>query len=372
LLALAARSSHGWIGWYWEEGLHLLFWRRGPDGGVVGAEVERIALLARVVGELPVAELESGRIVLADARGDAIFAWGAREPEQGEKPVATLALEHPLEFLRLEAFASPAEIDRFFGGAVRLNLVAGLGAVLLAMIGLAAYFFRESTRELREASQRVNFVTRVSHELKTPLTNVRLYAELLEQELEDEDETAKKRLAVIVAESQRLTRLIHNILTFSKHESGTLELARAPVQVEEVIDQVLEQFAPALNSKQIAVTFERAKTPPVLGDRDAIGQILANLISNVEKYASAGGALIISTTVENGRTVVSVADRGPGVPRAHRVRIFEPFYRVSDRLSDGVAGTGIGLTIARELARRHGGDLILADGDRGACFKLIL
>src|SRR5207244_3501290 len=149
-----------------------------------------------------------------------------------------------LDFLRLEYFASASELEALSGTTYHFGMLLGLAAVLLALLLLALYFHRESTRALRDAAERVSFVTRVSHELKTPLTNVRLYAELLEDSLEGSDEGTLKRLGIIVSESQRLARLINNILTFSKHRQNKLSIQEQPVVIDDLVEGVLEQFTP--------------------------------------------------------------------------------------------------------------------------------
>ncbi len=372
LLQLAAKHDHGWIAWYWEEGLHLLFWRRSDTGGVVGVELDRIAVMSRIVGKLPTTELGGGRVALVDSRGDVIYQWGPHEPDRGDLPVASVQVRYPLDAWRLEYFPSPAQGSALFGGGAKLGPIFGIIAVAIALVLLAAYFYREYARKLREAAQRVDFVTQVSHELKTPLTNIRLYAELADLQLGDEDERTRGRLSVVISECERLTRLINNILAFSRQRRGALELCERWVDVDGVVRSVLERFEPALAAKDIECSFSGGVDEPVYADPDAIGQIIANLVSNVEKYGASGGRLDVTTSRDERQTAITVADRGPGIPAAHRERIFEPFHRISDRLSDGATGTGIGLTIARELARCHGGDLRLRSGEHGACFELTL
>jgi signal transduction histidine kinase len=218
----------------------------------------------------------------------------------------------------------------------------------------------------------MSFVNQVSHELKTPLTNIRMYAELLDDDLYDADERTRRHLGVIVEESQRLSRLIGNILTFARHQREKLTLRPAPKQLDEVVAAVIEQFRPALDEKGITVELDLAAPHPARLDADAIGQILGNLLSNVEKYAATGHLARVTTRQDGPRLTLTVADAGPGIPPRHRERVFEPFHRVSDALSDGVAGTGIGLGIARTLARLHGGDLVLCPSERGATFEASL
>ena len=372
ILTLAARHPFGWIAWYWQDGLHLLFWRRSDSGGVVGAEVERIALLSRIVGRMPTTELDDGRIVMVDSKGDVVYQWGPHELGEGDQAATTLGLAYPLDAWRLEFYASPTQRGTLYGGTVRLNLVLGLTAVAIALLAMAIYFYREYSQKMRDAAQRVNFVTQVSHELKTPLANIRLYAELMEGDVDEDDEPTNHRLGVIVAESQRLTRLINNILAFSKHTREKLEDRTGHIQIDAVIEATVGQFRPALAARGIECQVELAAPAPVLADGDSVGQIIANLVSNVEKYAAAGGKLEIESHQADGRTTITVTDHGPGIARSHRDKIFAPFYRVSDKLTDGVTGTGIGLTISRELARRNGGELELVDTDQGTRFRLVL
>lgn len=374
LVDLAARQAHGWLAWYWAEGLHLLFWGRADDGGVIGVEVERVGVLARVVGALPTGALEDGRMELADSRGQTVHQWGPMLPADdapAQAPDASVALEPPLDAWQLRYFISP-EARAALSGRADTGLLLGLGAFGLALIGLGVYIYREYTRRLRDAANRVGFVTRVSHELRTPLTNIRMYAELLEDALDgaDDDDQAR-RARVIVAESQRLGRLIENVLAFARHQRGVRAAAPGRVDVDAVVREAVAVFEPALGARGIEVKLELADPPPARASADAVDQIVANLLSNVEKYAAAGGEVVVATRAADGRVVVSVADRGPGVPARERDAIFEPFHRAGDSLT-GASGTGIGLAIARELARAAGGELALAEAERGACFELTL
>jgi signal transduction histidine kinase len=398
LVDLAAQQAQGWLAWYWAEGLHLLFWRRAGDGGAIGVEVERVGVLARIVGALPTGALEDGRMELADSRGQTVHQWGPMLPAEGaparapDPPDASAALEPPLDAWQLRYFISPAS-RAALSGDIDTGLFLGLGAIGLALIGLAIYIYREYTRQLREAARRVGFVTRVSHELRTPLTNIRMYAELLEDSIRDEADDGTdggtgdgagggtnggagggdqaRRARVIVAESQRLGRLIENVLAFARHQRGVLAVTPARVDVDAVVRKAVATFEPALGARGLAVKLALGGPPPARATADAVDQIVANLLSNAERYAAAGGEVVVTTRTGSGRVVVSVADRGPGVPARDRDAIFEPFHRAGDALTTDT-GTGIGLAIARELARAAGGDLALAEAAHGACFELTL
>lgn len=356
----------GWSIWYWAGGLNLMYRRPLADGRTVAVEVDRPRLLAAVIGALPSTEGDpdagTERMTLLDSSGRVVYQWGAWEPPPGALARLERALPPPLEAWRLTWSGPPPPAPGMTG------LYAGLAGVALALLGLASWFYRASTAELRRAARRVSFVNQVSHELKTPLTNIRMYAELLDDALWDAEDRTRRHLGIIVDESQRLSRMIGNILTFARHQRERLTLRPAPHALDDIVDGVVEQFEPAFAAKGIDISTDLDAPQTVALDADAVGQILANLLGNVEKYAADGGRAQIVTRRTADGVSLTVADAGPGIERAHHKRIFEPFYRISDRLSDGVSGTGIGLGIARTLARLHGGDLVLEPSSVGARF----
>jgi signal transduction histidine kinase len=336
-----------------------------------------MALLALLIGELPGddasdAAVPAGRMELCDADGDVLYAWGRHVPAAGETVAATQPLRPPLGSWKLRYTPAPGEAAQALGRSGAFGMAAGLGALVLAVAGLGLYFARESGRELREARQRMSFVNQVSHELKTPLTNIRMYAELLEAELDEERAELRDYSSVIVSESQRLSRLIANVLSFARQQRGKLALRHSQGCVDETIGQVVDQFRPSLGEQEIAIELELAAGDGARFDADALGQILGNLLSNVEKYAAAGKRVCVRSERHGSTIEIRVADAGPGVPAKARDEIFQPFVRLSGSVTDGVAGTGIGLSIARELARLHGGDLTLEPSDEGACFLCTL
>jgi len=369
-------ADSGWYSWYWGSGSHFVFWHRTAAGRVTGFELDRFRLVADIIAELPDTGLsdsapEGGLLSLLDARGESLYGWGGYNPGAQEQPLVSLTLKSPLSSWRLAYFRS-GEPTAAFGTGLWFNLVAVLLLAAIALSVLAAYFFRESSRELREAGQRVSFVNHVSHELKTPLTNIRMYAELLQESAIGDDPKASRYLEVVVTESVRLSRLINNVLSFARHQRKALKVRKTDGVVDEIVAAVLESFTPSLDSRGIQARFQAGAPGRVQVDPDALGQIVGNLLGNVEKYAPGSGELHIESRREGQTTVVLVTDNGPGIEPAERENVFQPFVRLSSEVSDGVAGTGIGLSIARELARLHGGDLTLEESRPGSTFKLTL
>jgi signal transduction histidine kinase len=371
----ASPAQAGWHTWFADGGVQLFYWRRLTDGRLVGVELESNALLADVIALLPAsdaapADLPAGRIVLQDARNSPLYQWGGYRPDAQELPLARLACAPPLNAWSLEYYVPAAQAGRAMSGSARFNVGAAIGVVALTLAALALALYRASTSELRAAAQKVSFVNQVSHELKTPLTNICLYADLLAERIPEDDEQARGHIGIVIAESRRLGRLIGNILTFARQQKARLTLHPAAGTVDAIIADTLENFRPVLQEAGVRIAFTPGAGRPVLVDADALAQILGNLFSNVEKYAVGGQALEVTSRQTGDRTEIRVADRGPGIPAAHADDIFQPFVRLSNTLTDGVSGTGIGLAIARDLARLHGGDLTLEPAEAGACFRV--
>ena len=368
-----AAGEDGWYSWFWDSGLQLLYWRRLADGHVAGAELGRIQLLADVVAALPATDptdesQRHDRIVLLDARGTPVYQWGSYEPPPGGTARLERQLSPPLGAWTLRYHVSDSGIAAATTSSTTLGLTAGLLALVLVVAGLGLYLHRESSREIRDATLRVGFVNQVSHELKTPLTNIRMYAELMEQGLDTEDHRARRHVRIIVAESQRLSRLIANVLTFARQRRDAVVVRPAEGCLDATIEEVLTQFRPSLEREGVRVAFDRGAPEALRFDADIVTQVVGNLVSNVEKYAARGGVLDVTTGIEGRLATVEVSDRGPGIPTASVRRIFRPFVRLDDAITEGATGAGIGLALARELARLHGGDLELRPVERGACF----
>jgi len=271
------------------------------------------------------------------------------------------------------AFESRVRASRYALSALvfALALSVSLGAVVL---------WRYSANQLLEAKRRTGFVTTVSHELKTPLTSIRMYSEMLAEGADDDPGKRKKYLDRIVGESGRLTRLINDVLDVAKLERGNRKLNPTPMDLAAVAREAFDGIADRLRAEGFTVAFNAPEgTVGTLADREAVIRILLNLLSNAEKYSGERRKIEmrVSTDEDGARCLVSVADRGIGIPRAHRSRIFREFHRVDSSLTSERGGTGLGLSIARSLARAMGGDVAYEpreriDGQGGSVFTLSL
>ena len=379
-------ASDGWFVWYWDRGLHLIYWQRRPSGIIVGAALDRARWISDLIAELP----DTGtperhgtydttiatRIRLTGADSEIVYQWGElSELDEQTAPLCEIPLVAPLSSWRLQCIVSPHAMTSGISGSTWLSLIGSVIAVSAALTVLAVLLFRDYSRDMREAAQQVSFVNQVSHELRTPLTNIRMYSELLEKDLdglpEDIAETSRRRLEVIHGEGQRLSRLIGNVLTFARQQKKTFEPRPEVVIPDDVISRTLERFRPGLEALGIAAEHHRGATDPVSLDTDVLEQILGNLINNVEKYAADGKLLRINSSCSAGSLTIVVEDAGPGIAASRRNDVFRPFFRLSSDIRHP-AGTGIGLTIVRDLARSHGGDVKLCDSVRGCRFEVML
>ncbi len=381
-----------WQRFYWREGIQLLYWKPLPAGrGFLLLEMERSALMADLVWQLGAAPVPEGdeamhSVRLFDELGRDFLSWGSAEAASKEAldaPVVTrVALSGALQGWQ---FSWSAPLSAVPGTAdSRLFLGLFLGVAAAASAALAFTLLRRLDRDIREAGQRVSFVNQVSHELKTPLTNIRLYAELLEQRFSGTETAAQetKYLGIILRESARLSRLIHNVLTFARQKNGT-EAAKnqgnlpvlhpRPHCPDTLVLSCLEGFRVSFAEKGMKVELDLCCPGELDLDGDVFEQILGNLLSNAEKYARQGAWVGVSTKQETDAVRVDVCDKGPGLPAQGAARAFQPFERFHTRHTDGVGGAGLGLAIARDLARQHGGDAAYqARAGGGACFHFTL
>ncbi len=363
-------EKDGWHIWFQNKGLALIFWKYNQDGDLIVAEINRSALLGYIIASLPsyTPRFHEERITLTDEKGRELYMWGGvseildkRISEEKQPAQVTLSLSFPLNMYKFQYYTTATPN---FSKTLFLQLFLQLGTITIILCFLCWYIYSAMT----EARKKVNFVNQVSHELKTPLTNIRMYAELLDNHMQ-EDDNAVKKLSIIQSECQRLSQLINNVLSFSNQNSMSLKIERQ--NVDALVQQIVESFRPVFNVKGIAVKLD-LNAGECSFDRNTLEQVLINLINNVEKYAADGKLLEIKTWQAQGKTHIQVKDNGTGIPLLLRTRIFEPFFRAHDSITEGVSGTGIGLSLAKDLMRRSGGDLRLVDQKQGACFEVIL
>jgi signal transduction histidine kinase len=235
--------------------------------------------------------------------------------------------------------------------AVLLGLAATLGLFSL---------YRMVSVTVAYAQRRHNFVSAVTHELKTPLTAIRLYGEMLRDGIAPSKEKRQQYYRVITAESERLTRLVNNVLELARLERKDRPLNMTASDVTPLIEEVVDVLGPHAEQEGFVLQVEvESDLPSVRYDRDALLQVLFNLVDNAIKYSrdATKKEITISCRKEKDGLLLCVADRGPGVPPHHMKGIFQPFYRAENELTRSSKGTGIGLALVRGLVERMGGSV---------------
>jgi len=250
-------------------------------------------------------------------------------------------------------------------------LIGFIDVMLLAGIGLV---WANVRRELRLSRLKSDFVANVSHELKTPLALIRLYAETLELGRVPNQERKGEYYRVINKESRRLTQLINNILDFSRIEAGRKEYRLVPSDIGAVVRDVVESYRFAIEKLGFTLELEPGEDLPELElDPEALSQALINLLNNAIKYSPEHKAITVSVRRELDRVLLSVSDRGMGIPRSEHRRIFEKFYRVETSLVHTTKGSGLGLALVQHITEAHGGHVELSSTPgEGSTFTLSL
>lgn len=402
---LISAAREGMLARFVDDKLIVLLWYRAPldPRYVFGAQLDLTRLKDELRDLLPGVEpalREDICVAIIDDRARPVALSHPEFQADWKHPFVATEIGEMLPHWEIAAYL--LNPDRLNQAARTAKLVLGLFISMLVLaIGVGSWLVaRDINRQLTLARQKTDFVSNVSHELKTPLTSIRMFSELLAEDRVAGPEKRRDYLAIITTETARLTRLINNVLDFARMERGEKKYIMADCDLSTIVREAAEMFRPNLESA--AFRFEvllPETTVLVSADRDAIAQLIVNLLSNAEKYSNGGREIRLELVCRRGDEVnasecpreksgddfqrqsantagfaeVRVMDRGPGVPRGCEERVFEQFFRADDSLSSGVQGSGLGLTLARQIARAHGGDVSYEPRDGGgSCFALRL
>ena len=340
-----------------EMGRQLRMWLRGMQSesdkvrGILGAMIEGVVVISA-----------TGDVILMNRRAEEIFAL-APDTDYHGRPLIETCRDAELQELLRETIATGVQVslrEITLAGEAKRSLAVSV-APLADRIGFVLVF-HDITEIKRLETMRRDFVANVSHELRTPLTAIRGYAETLLSGALDDPVRARSFLGVIDRHSERLSRLIDDLLTLSDLELGKSPLKKDAVLLETLVDEVIEVLRE--KAERGSVTIVKALPPGLpllLGDGDRLQQVLINLADNAVKYTPAGGTVTIAAqsiaTGEPPVVEVTVSDTGTGIPADEIPRLTERFYRVDKARSRELGGTGLGLAIVKHIVQAHGGKL---------------
>ncbi len=250
-----------------------------------------------------------------------------------------------------------------------LVIIVALDLLLLTGAWLT---YRNVRRETELAKLKSDFVSNVSHELRTPLALIRMYAETLELGRLPNDAKKQEYYSTIVSETARLSRLVNNILNFSRMEAGRMPFTLRESDLNGIVKNTVEVWRELLRTENVHIELALDDgLPAVRIDDEGIGEALMNLIDNAVKYGGKEKYLKITTGCDAARAYVRVEDHGVGIPRKDVHRIFDMFYRSTDRPVEGTRGSGVGLAIVRNIMDAHGGTATVdSTPGKGSTFTL--
>ena len=272
----------------------------------------------------------------------------------------------PSPFAFLNATLSCDEIPRSTGRNTLMTMMVVLAAIFL--IGLFAIY--KSARAIVDLSERrTQFVSSVTHELKTPLTNIRMYIEMLEQGIAKDTEREQEYFQIINSEGSRLSRLINNVLDLAKLEKKQRSLNLTQGTFEEVVTEVQTVMHAKLKQEGFTLKIVQEDIRPFNYDREAMIQVLINLIENSIKFCQSAVKKEITIRIDQdpNRVKIAVSDHGPGIPRHALKKVFDDFYRVDNALARKTRGTGIGLALVKKFIKLIGGDVTAENNPGGGC-----
>lgn len=341
---------------------------RVPDGVVL---VDR-----SVLSEASKAALQycpSAGVEVPHVFGVGVDAWS--QSGQGLPETARI-----MSFVRDDAFpsivfwTSAASLDRFTGRRQRVFVIFLVSAAFLAVAGLLL-IRRTVARERELAERKGNLVAAVSHEMRTPVASIRLMAENLANGTVKAGEKRERHLRRLVEQSERLSTLVENVLSFSRREAGKEKRRDERIDVGELLEEAMGQCRALAEEREVTLNraAEEFESAPV-GDSEALRQALVNLLDNAIKHSPASGEVRCGAeALDDDRWRLWVEDEGPGVAIAEREKVFEAFYRVGSELRRETTGTGLGLALVKQVAELHGGEAVCREAPGGgARFELVM
>jgi len=375
---LIGDATDGMLARFVQNKLRLLFWHRQQPTSdpIYGAQVDLVRLQSQLNALVVIEPALRDEICVAllddNAKPRCLTDTGFQT--DWKRPFVAAEVGEALPHWELAVYLrNPARLSEV--ARTTATTLGLLIAVLVFAIAVGSWLIvRDLKRQLTLARQKTDFVSNVSHELKTPLTSIRMFSELLAENRVTEPEKQRSYLNIITAETARLTRLINNVLDFARLERGEKDYSLAVCDLAALTRETVETFRPHLESA--GFRFETVlpnQSISVQADRDAMSQVIVNLLSNAEKYSNSSKEIRLELERQPARIELRVLDRGPGVPRGCEEKIFEKFYRANASLTNNVPGSGLGLTLARQIAQAHGGDVTYSVREGGgSCFTLHL
>ncbi|MBD3182170.1 hypothetical protein GF312_07755 [Candidatus Poribacteria bacterium] len=350
---------------------------------VIGFEADLFYMLSRGLRDILEGIKIRENVVLAvlDAEGNII---GTKRPSPvrtadffTSEPSGRLITSVPVDslpFWQVGVYLTePRYLDKISRRKANLRIMAVIGLILAVAFGIYL-ILREARKEAELARLRSDFVANVSHELRTPLSSIQIFSETLKAGKTKSKDKQEQYLDTISSESERLARLVDNVLDFSRLERQVKEFDFQPTDIAELIQEVVEAYSFHAEQRKKRISLNVAENiPRIEVDRQAFSQMVMNLIDNAIKYSEENDEITVNVFKRGESLIMQVIDRGVGMDKDELKKIFQKFYRGKSAAELGTGGTGLGLTLAKAVAFAHGGDIVVrSKRGEGSRFSVIL
>jgi signal transduction histidine kinase len=363
---ITSKGESGFIPRFFDDSLTLLFWKKTADGQTIGCVIDGNRLRQRIAGAAPEVYSAARILTVLDEKGKPLIAPQEKIRRDWSIPFVSREISEVLPRWEAAAYLTDPRIISSRAHVTTVVLWTLVFILFVSIAGGGAMVLSALRHEITLAQQKTTFVSNVSHELKTPLTSIRMFAEMLAEKPNLDVEKRGKYLGIMVSETERLARLINNVLDFARMEQGKKQYNTKRLDLVLLLENIVESQRVRFEHNGFELGFAAdVGRLEVIADEEVIKQAVLNLFSNAEKYSSGTKKIEVDVTRVDTFALVSIKDRGIGIPPEHAKNIFREFYRVDDSLTSRVKGTGLGLTIAGRIVQDQGGDILYFPRDGG-------
>ncbi|MCK5288065.1 MAG: HAMP domain-containing histidine kinase [Candidatus Omnitrophica bacterium] len=363
---ITSKGEFGIIPRLVNEKLKLIFWKKQSNGNIAGCVIDEINFKKKIVGMLPDIYTPVRILTLLDETGNPLITPQDNQERDWRRPFVAREISEKLPHWESAAYLTDSNVISSKARVFVFTMWILIIILFVSIVGGGIVVLRSLHSEITLAQQKTTFVANVSHELKTPLTSIRMFAEMLKEKLQPDPEKREKYFNLMVSETERLTRLINNVLDFSKRGQGKKRYNIKQLEIVSLYKEIIEIQRVRLEHNGFEVNFvDEGIRILVNADEESIKQAVLNLISNAEKYSADTKKIDFEIDIEDKDIIFKIKDRGVGIAPNQVKKVFDEFYRVDDTLTSKVSGTGLGLTIAKRIIQDLGGDIIYKSREGG-------
>ncbi len=375
---VVGEAQEGMLSRFLDDELNFMVWRRLPQNPelVFGARLSMSKITEGIGAKLELPEDLRASIAVAviNDRVEPVAVMPSAMQANWRRPFVATEIGEALPHWEAAVYLQNPAVVTSAASSVRWTMGALLAVLLLLIVVGCVVVAMALQRRMTLARQQTDFVSNVSHELKTPLTSIRMFSEMLTEGRVQSEEKRARYLRIITGEANRLTRLINNVVDFSRSERQTAAVRRERIDLSQLLDDTLEMLRPRLEERGFELERHGLAQPVwVEGDPDALSQVFVNLLSNAEKYSFENKSVEVELQAKSGGFELQFKDRGLGFPPESSEMIFDEFYRAPEVVRKGAQGSGLGLTLSRRIVAAHSGRLGARNrGDGGSVFSVWL